>query len=172
MATQKKIDTVKDLTDKLGRAKALVLTDPSGLTHKQIEELRKSLKKTQADFTITKNALLKRALGEVKKTINETSLRGSTATLFAYADEVSPLKELTKFLKVAGKGILKAGLLGNTELTVAQLEQLSKLPGRETLLAQLVAQLNAPVYGLHNALSWNLRQLVWTLEAVKNNKSG
>jgi len=44
MATQKKIDTVSALTDKISRAKAIVLADYRGLKHKQLEELRKLLK--------------------------------------------------------------------------------------------------------------------------------
>ena len=45
MATQKKIDQVKELTTKLEKAKALVITDYTGLTHKQLEELRRHSKK-------------------------------------------------------------------------------------------------------------------------------
>lgn len=170
MPTQKKIDIVSQLKTKLEKAKALVLTDPSGLTHKQLEDLRKLLKKTEAEFTITKNTLLKRALEEVRKSVDETSLSGSTATLFAYADEVSPIKALTEFLKSTGMGKIKVGLLGKTELSQTDIERLAKLPPREMLLAQLVRQMQTPLYGLHNALSWNLRQLVWTLEAVRNRK--
>ena len=171
MATQKKIDQVKELTTKLEKAKALVITDYTGLTHKQLEELRRALKKTQAELTISKNTLLKRALTDVKKSISDTHLQGATATLFAYADEVAPLKALIKFFKDATHGTVRAGLLGATQLNATEIERLSTLPAREQLLAQLVGQLQGPLYGLHNALSWNIRKLVWTLEAVKSKKS-
>lgn len=171
MATQKKIDIVKELTEKLRRAKALYLIDPTGLKHKQLEDLRKNLKKVEAEFTISKNTLFKRALAGVKRTVSETQLTGATATLFAYADEVAPIRELVAFFKNAAAGKIKTGLLGTQELTTADVERLATLPPRDTLLAQLVGQLQAPIYGLHNALSWNMRKLVWALEAVKVKKA-
>lgn len=171
MPTIKKIDTVKDLITKLEKAKALVITDYTGLTHKQLEQLRHNLKKANSELTITKNTLLKRALHQVKKTVSETHLQGATATLFAYADEVAPLKELFKFFKDVSRGTVRAGLLGQAEMTAQEVEKLSTLPSRQQLLANLVGQLQAPIYGLHNALSWNIRKLVWTLEGVKAKKS-
>ena len=98
-------------------------------------------------------------------------MQGATATLFAYADEVAPLKALIKFFKDATHGTVRAGLLGATQLNATEIERLSTLPAREQLLAQLVGQLQGPLYGLHNALSWNIRKLVWTLGAVKSKKS-
>src|SRR3990167_9146532 len=103
MATQKKIDTVSDLTEKISRAKAMFFADYRGLKHKQLQELRKMLKKTQGEFVVTKNRLLKRSLGDKAKQF-ETELQDTTATIFAYADEVAPLKELLKFFKIAGFG--------------------------------------------------------------------
>lgn len=167
-AKQKKIDTVSSLTDKLSRAHAIVLADYRGLKHKQLEELRKGLKKLEAEFVVTKNTLLKRALTRDDLT---SYLKEATGTLFAYADEVSPLKELLKFFKTAGAGKPKAGLLGNTVLSDADITKLASLPNRQTLLAQLVGQLNAPIQGLHYALSWNLNRLVWAINAIKNTKS-
>ncbi|MCX6792234.1 MAG: 50S ribosomal protein L10 [Candidatus Gottesmanbacteria bacterium] len=166
---QKKIDTVTELTDKVGKAKSIVLADYRGLKHKQLEELRRALKKTDADFAVTKNRLLTRAFGKKAKSI-ENQLKQSTAALFAYADEVTPLTVLLKFFKTAGAGNAKGGLLGDKVLTEADVVTLASLPSRPVLLAKLVGQLNAPIQGLHDALSWNLNKLVWALNAVKKQK--
>lgn len=165
MATQKKINTVTELTDKIAKAKSIVLADYRGLKHKQLEELRRALKKNDADFTVTKNRLLTRALGDKAKSI-EGYLKESTAALFAYADEVAPLAVLLKFFKNAGFGKTKGGLLGNKLLNEADVVTLASLPPRPVLLAQLVGQLNAPIQGLHNALNWNVNRLVWALREV------
>lgn len=179
MATQKKIDTVTKLTDKVRRAKALILTDYRGLKHKQLEEIRKLLKKVESELVVTKNRLLRRALsgppvgGESKGHLESlyASLTEPTATLFAYADEVAPLKELLKYFKNIGAGKTKAGLLGTQVLTDAEVSRLASLPGREVLLGKLVGQLNSPIQGLHYALSWNINRLVWTLKGVKDKKN-
>lgn len=165
MATQKKIDTVSLLTDRISRAKALIFVDYRGLKHKQIEELRKNLKKLSAEFTIAKNRLMKRALGK------DIELTDTTATLFSYEDEVAPLKELLKYIKAAGAGKTKGGILGQTLLSDTDVTRLAGLPTRQILLSQLASQLNAPVQGLHYALSWNLQKFVYALNAVKSKKN-
>lgn len=177
MATSKKIETVKKLTDKISRAKSLILADYRGLKHKQLEELRRLLSKVEAELIVAKNRLLLRAfrqvqgetLGNKDKEI-QASLKETTAALFAYADEVAPLKEMLKYFKAAGFGKPKAGLLGSQFLDEADVARLSSLPAREVLLTQLVGQLNAPVQGLHYALGWNIHKLAWALNGVKEKK--
>ncbi len=187
MATQKKIDTVQDLTEKLSRAKSIVLADYRGLKHKQLEDLRKILKKVEADFTVTKNRLLLRALKSLptfqgKPSLSDavtpeespnlnSYLSDTTAALFAYADEVAPLKELLKFFKAAGAGNPKGGLLGAQVLSGEEVTRLASLPNRNVLLGQLVGQLNAPIQGLHYALQWNINTFVWALNGVKEKKT-
>lgn len=168
--TQKKIDTVAELTGKVAKAKSIVLADYRGLKHKQLEELRKTLKKSDAEFAVTKNRLFAKALGDKAASL-EGQLKESTAALFAYADEVAPLKELLKFFKTAGFGKTKGGLLGSTVLAEADVTKLSMLPARPQLLGQLVRQLNAPIQSFHYALNWNLNRLVWGLNAVKGKKT-
>lgn len=171
MATQKKIDTVNELTDKVGKAKSIVFADYRGLKHKQMEELRHGLKKVEGEIVVTKNRLMKRALADQASSV-EPLLNDATAILFSYADEVAPLKELTKFMKAAGVGKTKGGLLGTQVLSDAEVTRLSSLPSREALLGKLVSQLNAPIQGLHYALSWNMNKLVWALRALKDTKGG
>lgn len=171
MATQKKIDKVTELTDKVAKAKSIVLTDYQGLKHKQLEELRKQLRKVDAEFVITKNRLLRRALSnKAAESINDL-LEQPTAVLFSYKDEVAALKELLKFYKAAAVGKTKGGLLGDKALTDAEVTRLAQLPARDQLLGQLVRQLNAPIQGLHYALSWNMNRLAWALQAIKEQKS-
>jgi large subunit ribosomal protein L10 len=166
MATQKKIETVKVMADKVGRTKSIIFAQYGGIKHKQLETLRKAMKNVDAEFMVTKNTLMKRALGDQA---NDAApfLKSNTASVFSYKDEVTGLKELMKFFKTAGTGKVKGGLLGNTVLSEKDVERLSKLPAREVVLAQLAGQLLAPVQGLHYALRWNLQALVVALAAVK-----
>lgn len=170
MATQKKIDAVTTLTEKVNRAKVMVLADYRGLKHKQLEELRRALKKTNGEFMIAKNRLVLRALGDRADSMREP-LNSETAILFAYEDEVAPLKEMLKFFKAAGLGKTKAGLMGTTVMSDADVTKLATLPSRDALLGKLVRQLNAPIQSLHYALQWNMNKLVWALNAVKDKKT-
>ncbi len=170
MATQKKIDTVVQLTDKITKAKSIVFADYTGIKHKQMETLRKTLKKSGAEFVVTKNKLLERALGERAESVKPL-LRDNTGTLFNYDDEVAGIKELLKFFKGANLGKTKGGLLGAKVLADADVTRLSNMPGKQVMLAKLAGQLKSPISGLHYALSWNMNKLVWALNGIREKKS-
>lgn len=164
---------VSEISEKVGRAKALVFTNYQGMTHKQLEDLKKGLKDANAELVVTKNTLLKRALKMENgkwKIEDDESLSNPTATLFAYEDIILPLKSLAKTIKNLGLPTIKFGILDGQALTGDQVLKLALLPSREVLLSQLVGSLKVPIFGLHRALSWNLRKLVLTLKAIEQNK--
>lgn len=172
---QKKIDIVTGLSEKLGKAKALVFTNYQGLTHKQLEGLKKTIKPLNADFVVAKNSLVLRALEANKIKIDppaggKKQLDGPTGTLLIYDDIVGPLKALAKLVKELGIPNVKFGIMENKSLTGEEVLKLSTLPSRETLLTQIAFGLKSPIFGLHRALSWNLQKFVMTLDQIKNQK--
>lgn len=168
---QKKIDIVANLDEKLSKSVAIVFTNYTGLTHKQLEGLKKAIKPLKAEFIVAKNSLILRALDARKiKLENDKDLEGQTGTLFIYEDIVSPLKELAKLIKNYQIPSVKFGIMEGNRITGEEVLRLSTLPTREVLLAQLVGGLKTPIYGLHRALNWNLQKLVMTLGAVVKSK--
>lgn len=168
---QKKEQVVAELSEKLGRSKAVVFTNYQGLTHKQIEELKKAIKPLDADFVVAKNTLVLRSLNESKlKLSDEKQLEGPTGTMVIYGDIVGPLKALAKMVKELSLPTIKLGLLENKEITAAEVTKISALPPREVLIAQFVGGMKSPIFGLHRALNWNLQKLVLTLGAVAKAK--
>lgn len=164
-------ETVASLKDKLSRSKAVVLTDQSGLSVSLAGELKKKLKAVDAESVVAKNTLIKIASKELGIEFPEESLNGPTAALFAYNDEVAPLKELAAFAKTNEKPVIKAGLLGTTILSVERVTQLAKLPTKDVLRAKVVGSLYSPLYGIVGVLNGNIRNLVYTLNAIKEAKS-
>jgi large subunit ribosomal protein L10 len=168
---QKKIDIVADLNQKLAKAKAVIFTNYQGITHKQLETLKKAIKPLDAEYVVAKNSLVLRALDENKiKLEGENPLEGPTGTMLIYADVIGPLKQLAKTIKELGIPSVKLGIMENKFLTGEQVLKISTLPSRETLLAQIAAGLKSPISGLHRALNWNLQKLVMTLGAVAKAK--
>lgn len=166
-----KVEKVTDLTDKLSRAKSVVLTDYRGLTVAQIEELRNKVEDTGAEYEVTKNTLLSRSLKDSGKDAPSEALEGPTATLFSFKDEVAPLKVLQDFIKINNLPIVKTGFLGNESINENQVANLAKLPSRKVLLGKLVGSLKSPQFGLVNILSGNIRKLVYALDAVAKSKA-
>ncbi|MCJ7740661.1 50S ribosomal protein L10 [Candidatus Microgenomates bacterium] len=174
MPTQRKTDQVKLLKDKLSRAKAIFLAEYRGLTHQQLEQLRRALKKVEAELVVAKNTLVKIALSENKFAQSDDlakELKNPTATLFIYGDEIAPIRELAKFMKTLQLPKIKIGVFSGKLANEADFQKLATIPTREILLATLVGRLNSPIQGLHSALSWNIQRLVTVLGNVNRNKS-
>lgn len=168
---QQKEDLVKDLRDKLGRAKSVVFADYKGLTMKQLSGLRDKLREQQAEFTITKNTLLSRAL-PASSLREASSFDGPTATLFAYDDEISPIKTLVKAFKDFAIGKVKSGFLGQDALDEARINLLASLPTKDELRGKAVGILVAPLKGMVSVLQGNLRNLVYALDQMRLQKGG
>lgn len=163
-----KEEIVVKLQEKLTKAKALVFADYKGLTMSQLSELRVKLREQKAEFNITKNTLLKRALPESAN----SNLEGPIATLFAYDDEISPIKTLVKAFKDYGKGEIKSGSLGTDVLDKTKIIQLSTLPSKDELRGKTVGVLVAPLQGILSVFIGNLRNLVYALSEIQKAKGG
>ncbi len=168
----KKEAVVAEFSAQLDKAKGVVFTNYQGLTHKQLEELKKAIKPLDADFAITKNTLLKIALEQKNLKIeDEKGFEGPTGTLFLFGDIIEPLKKLAKTIKDLSLPKIKFAILDGKITSAEDVIKLSALPSREILLAKLVGGLKAPIFALHRALNWNLQKLVMTLDAVSKKKT-
>ncbi len=184
---EKKEAIVAQLSEKAKRAKAFVFANYQGMTHRQIEDMKKGLKKVNAELVIAKNSLLRIAIGMNKESriknnektethnssfiIPDSILEGPTATIFAYDNVVLPIKEIAKSIKALKLPVIKFGILDGKMLAESEVIRLSTLPSRDMLLAQVVGGLKSPMYGLHRALNWNLQKFVMTLKAIETTKS-
>lgn len=168
---QKKIDLVKEYKERVDKSTGLVFADYQGLTHQQLEGLKRALKKIDGEFIITKNTLILRAL-EGKNVTDDDKIyfNKPTATLFMYGDIIEPLKALAKVVKELNLPAIKFGIIEGNSVPAHDIMKLSTLPPMDVLRAQLLGQMLSPVQGLHRALRWNLQSLVMTLNAVAQKK--
>lgn len=167
MPKAKNITTVSDLKEKLSRAKSVVVTDYRGLTHKQLEELHRVLKKVNAEYLVVKNSLLRISSQDTNYQLLTTDLTGPTAALLSYDDEIAPLKELAKTIKNLSLPKIKFGFISGSRYSDQEVESIAKLPGKEVLQGQLVSRLSSPMSGLVYSLNYNLQQLAYVLANIK-----
>lgn len=168
---QKEI-TVQTIKDKLAKSKSVVFTDYKGLNMVQLGLLRDQLRSENAEFNITKNTLLEKALVETGLPVSDEIKSGPTATLFAYQDQISPIKILVKILKDAQIGQIKVGLFDGELMDKFSLIKLSQLPSQDELRAKVVDSLSAPLYGIVGVLNANLRNLVYAVNQIRISKGG
>jgi len=168
---QKKEALVAELVEKVGKSTAIVFANYQGLTHQQLENMKKSLKKADAEFVAVKNTLLELALADkIDKDTANQHFHQPTGALFIYNDVVDPLKELSKTIKDFKMPVIKFGIFEGKVVTDEQVTKIASLPPLPVLQAQLLGQMMSPISGLHRALNWNLQSLVMTLNAIKDKK--
>ena len=164
MPTQKKVFTVQNLSQKLKDAKTLVLADYRGLSVGQMTDLRGKVKQVGGEVEVVKNRLLKIAAKEAKVEIDDQILTGPTAVIWAWEDQIQPLKALDTFAKENDLPKAKFGLFEGKIISIEKIKELANLPSQDELRAKLVGALHSPTYGLVNSLNWNLKKLVYILK--------
>lgn len=168
---KKKEVIVADVQEKVDKAKALVFTNYQGLTHQQLESMKKDLKKLEAEFVVIKNTLMLRTLADKNLDDSEKEkFQQPTGTLFIYNDIVGPLKSLSKMIKEIKLPSVKFGLIDGRVVDEVGVLKLATLPPAEVLRAQFLGLMLSPIQGLHRALTWNQTRLVMTLQAVSDKK--
>ncbi len=172
MPRPEKIQQVQELTEKFKEAKAVYLTDFTGLDVIKATELRKRLREASVEYRVVKNTLAKMAAKNAGCDMLLDYLTGPTGLAFGIKDPIVPAKILTEFSKDNEKLKVKVGLFEGRVFDTKGVKQLALLPSREVLLSQLLSGLQAPISGFVGALGGILQKLVGTLDAVAKKKEG
>jgi large subunit ribosomal protein L10 len=165
MPTQRKIDSVADLTDKLTRTQLTLVTDYRGLTVAEISDLRKRLRDTGAELIVAKNTLTLRAAKETGFEALESLLAGPTALTFAFQDAAKTARAINDFNRGPKKLVVRGGMLGNSLLGSNVLDQVASLPTREQVLGQIVGGVAAPVAGVVGVINAAVTNVLYALQA-------
>lgn len=166
LTKSQKEGVVKELNDKLDRKKVVFVTDFRGISVMNSQELRRALKKTDAEYKVAKKTLFDRALSEHGIQYRTTELEGEVGAAFCYGEETAPAKVLVKFRKDHDSFKILGAILGDKILNEKDVVALAKLPTRDILLAQLVGAMQGPIRGLAVVLQANIRNLVVVLQKV------
>jgi large subunit ribosomal protein L10 len=165
-----KASKVAELKDLLTSSKGVVLVNYCGLTVAEDTELRAKMREAGVKYMVAKNTFIRIAAKEAGIEGLDSVLEHNTALAFSAEDPVAPAKILNDFSKDHKALKLKAGVLDGKVIAVDEVKALAELPSREELLAKLVGSMQAPISGLVNVLQGNIRNFVYTLEAVRQKK--
>ena len=167
MPNKKNQSEIEALQEKVNRAKSVAVIDFAGTTVNDQVKLRSALRKVGGEFRVAKNTIMNIVL---KQPDMRESFNGMSALILSFDDEVAAIKELFKFKKETEKLTIKQGYMEGKVLSSAELETLSKLPGKQELVSMLISRLNGPAYGLVNVLKASQRGLVYALQAIADKK--
>ena len=169
MKREEKVRVIEELAEKL-RGGTAVLVDYQGMDVAQSTQLRARSREAGVEFVVAKNTLTRMAADEAGVEDLSKYLVGPTALAFS-EDPVASAKLMAEFAEQVESFALKGGLLeGGRVLDEAEVAALSRLPGREQLLAQVVGGISSPLTGLVTVLNNTVQGLVVALNQIAEQK--
>ena len=162
-----KEQVVAALQAKLANVQAMAVAEYRGLSVAQMTALRVAARKQSVHVQVVKNTLLKRALADTDFAVMNPLLSGPLV-FAASEDPVAVAKVLTDFAKGNDKPVITGGALGAKLMDAMALQQLSKMPSREELLAKFMGTMQAPISTFVRTLNEVPGRFVRTLAAVRD----
>jgi len=170
MERKAKHELVAKLRNELDGVTSVFLCNFKGLTVEKDTQLRRKMRESGAKYTVIKNTLLKLAFADTDFTKIDEHLVGNTALAHNSEDIVGLAKLIRDFAKENESFEFKAGVVEGQAIDLKGLEALAEMPPKEVLVSKLMYMLNFPVQGLATVLSGTLRNLVVTLDQVRQQK--
>jgi len=167
MPTQKKIDLVEQLKQNLERATITVSTDFRGLRVKEIEEMRRHLRRANVEVKVVKNRLLRLAADETGTPELMQIVNGPTALALGYEDPIAAAKAITEYARSAPPTFaIRGAFMDGQAISPDDLRDLVSLPPRPVMLARLAGNIQAPLAAFVGLLDSPLRELASLLQSA------
>lgn len=173
MVNQNKKNQVELLSNTLQKSTNFILVKIDKTSHKNLEELRRELRKNDSAMKVIKNTFFEKAINK---------LSASSETFADMRKKFFPIKEATaiiSFNKSWDKGLkafyqfskkektlgFKLGLVDNQIYSAEEIKQIADLPSREELLGKIIGSMKSPMSKFVYALKYNTNKFVYILNA-------
>lgn len=166
LTKKKKDEVVSEVAELLKSSKMTIVAAYPGTTVKAIQQLRKDARGNGTTVRVVKNRLVIKAIEQTDlKGVDTSSLNGQLLYAFNSEDEVAPAQALNTFAKTNPSIVFVGAISAEGKfLSADEVKALAILPGKNELIAQVVATLGSPLNDVVNGLSGNLHGL---LDGVK-----
>ncbi len=148
----KKKEIVSSLQTELKDAGSIVFVNFKGLTVREADALRKSLRASGVSYKVAKKTLLARVLSEKGIAGDMPALSGETAIAYS-TDLLAPAREVFAFAKGKQTPSIAGGVFEGTYADAAKMTSIATIPGREVLLSQIAYLLKSPLQRLAIAVN-------------------
>jgi large subunit ribosomal protein L10 len=156
---------VDELADRLKGQGNLVLINAQGLTANQATELRREMRESKVKVRLVKNSVALHTFKKLGIAVFEKHLTGMSVLVYG-PDPLAIAKKLVAYKEKHQKGEVKAAFIEGKEMGAPQVIELSKLPGREEMIAQILGVLQGSTVKFVSVLNEIPRSLVGTLQAI------
>ena len=169
MSKEKKQNYIKEMSTQFDKSEAVIVAHYQGLTVKQLDDLRKQMRKHGIIFKVTKNRITKLAIEKTKCKDLSNLFTGPTAVALS-EDAIISAKILTRFSKDHENLKILGGIMGNDILDVAGVQNVASLPSLEEARAKIVGILQSPAQKIASILLAPAQKIaILSLEKSKKN---
>ena len=165
---QKK-SVVSEVGQMFSAAQAAVLAEYRGLSVAQITELRSEARNNGVDIRVVKNTLARRSVSGTPFECLADHFVGPVLISSA-GDPIAVAKVVSKFAKDHEALKIMVGVMNGDLIDSNTIQMLAKLPGRDELLATLMAAMNAPLEKFVRTLNEVPGKLVRTMAAYRDSR--
>ena len=165
-----KVAMIAAMKETMKNAKGAVLTDYRGIKVAQDTKLRRKMREAGVQYSVIKNNMASIAAKEAGIEGLDDYLKGPLAMVSSDKDPVAAAKLISEFIKENRIMEIKGGLVEGKVIDAEGVKSLANLPSREVLLARLLGSMQSPITGFVTVLQGNIRNLVYALDAVRQQK--
>jgi len=151
--------------DWIKRSEAVILVEYTGVTMKNMDDIRAKIREVDGEFHVLKNTLARRAFADNGMDFPQEYLLNSTAVSFAFSDPASTAKALSDATKGNEFVKVKGGFMDGQVLDAAQVKALASMPPLPVVRAQLLGVLQAPAGKLVRTIAEPARGLAAVIKA-------
>jgi large subunit ribosomal protein L10 len=166
---EQKQAVVAEISAQLADAQAVVLAEYRSLRVGEMTELRKRARSSGVYLRVLKNTLARRAVADTPFKGLIDKMVGPLAYGIS-SDPVAAAKVLHEYARSNEKFVIRAGAMPDVMMSPKEVGDLARMPGRQELLAMLMATLQAPVAKLVRTLNEVPGKFVRTVAAVHDQK--
>jgi len=142
-----------------------------GLNVLEITELRSMLREANVSMRVVKNTLARRALKQAGIESLDSFFVGPTGIIWSEENSITPIRVFSQFIKKHEKGSIKAGLIDGSLVRDYEIDEISRLPNKHILYANIASSLNAPIVKLAGILNAVPQKFVRIVSAVHDKKA-
>jgi large subunit ribosomal protein L10 len=155
----KKNAKVAMLASELESSTTAIIGTFKGLTASKDFELRKVIREAGGAYHVVKNKLAAKSSEGTKVEAALQGLKGVTSVAYTSGDPVALAKALSTWVKDNAEYTFKLGIVDGKVITVAEIDSLAKLPGKEELFSKLLFLIQSPAQRLATVINATGRNL-------------
>lgn len=159
LSRSQKSDKVKKLAAELETSTSAIIGTFTGLTAAKDFDLRKTVRAVGGSYHVVKNKLAAKSAEGTKVEDALKGLKGVNSVAYTSGDPVALAKALSTWVKDNSEFTFKLGIVDGKVISVEEIGDLAKMPGKEELFAKLLFLINSPAQRLATVINATGRDL-------------